>query len=190
MHLLVDRYPSPIGEILLVHDRAGNLRALDFTDFRSRMEQLLEDHYGEYTLEPQPAPKDPRVALDAYFAGDLGALDALQVSTAGTPFQREVWRALRTIPAGIPTSYGALAAQMGRPGSARAVGSANRKNPVAIVVPCHRVIGAQGTLVGYAGGMDRKRWLLEHEATWNAGRAGRIANEPAAQSCSTSPDGA
>ncbi len=165
MHLLVDHYPSPIGEIVLVYDRDEHVRALDFVDFRERMERLLKEHYGTYALAPAAMPPSMRSALDAYFAGELCALDRLQVSTAGTPFQREVWRALRAIPAGAPTSYGVLAAQLGRPGSARAVGSANRKNPVAIVVPCHRVIGSQGALVGYAGGMSRKRWLLEHEAT-------------------------
>lgn len=181
MHLLVDHYPSPIGKIVLVYDRDEHVRALDFSDFRERMERLLKEHYGAYTLEPETMPKALRAALDAYFAGDLRALDSLQVSTAGTPFQREVWRALRTIPAGSPTSYGVLAAQLGRPGSARAVGSANRKNPVAIVVPCHRVIGSQGTLVGYAGGMNRKRWLLEHEAAQSAllSPSGRSAGDSA-----------
>lgn len=164
MHLLVDHYPSPIGDIVLVHDGQANLRALDFSDFRERMERLLKEHYGAYTLQDGAAPAPLRAALDAYFAGDLDALNRLQVSTAGTSFQREVWLALRTIPAGAPTSYGGLAAQLGRPGAARAVGTANRKNPVAIVVPCHRVIGSQGALVGYAGGMNRKRWLLDHEA--------------------------
>jgi O-6-methylguanine DNA methyltransferase len=164
MHLQVDHYASPLGEIVLSWDLDENLRALDFADYRARMERLLKVHYGSYTLTPMAAPVALRAALDAYFAGDVRALERVRVSTEGTPFQREVWRALRTIPAGTTMSYGSLAAQLGRPGSARAVGTANRENPVGIVVPCHRVIGAQGTLTGYAGGMERKRWLLAHEA--------------------------
>jgi O-6-methylguanine DNA methyltransferase len=175
MHLQVDHYASPVGQILLAWDRDENLRALDFVDYHARMERLLKVHYGTYTLTPMSAPVALRAALDAYFAGDLRALDRLSVSTEGTPFQREVWRALRTIPAGTTMSYGSLAAQLGRPGSARAVGTANRENPVGIVVPCHRVIGAQGALTGYAGGIERKRWLLAHEAGALAARLERGA---------------
>lgn len=168
MHLQVDRYESPVGCILLVCDAQSNLRALDFVDYRARMERLLLQHYGAFTLHDAPAPAALRGALDRYFAGDLRALDAVQVETGGTPFQREVWRALRTIPAGGTTSYGALAALLGRPGSARAVGTANGKNPVAIVVPCHRVIGTAGAMTGYAGGLPRKQWLIAHESRQRA----------------------
>ena len=116
------------------------------------------------------APADPgalapsiRAAFDAYFAADLGALDVLEVDPAGTPFQLDVWRALRAVRPGTTISYKELARRIGRPDSVRAVGAANGANPVPIVVPCHRVIGADGSLVGYGGGLDRKRWLLAHE---------------------------
>jgi O-6-methylguanine DNA methyltransferase len=102
-------------------------------------------------------------SLEAYFDGDLGAIDTLPVETGGTELQRSVWAALRAIPAGETRSYGALAAQIARPTAARAVGHANGANPVGVVVPCHRVIGADGSLTGYAGGIERKRWLLAHE---------------------------
>ena len=94
----------------------------------------------------------------------MGAIDQVQVETRGTPFQEEVWAELRRIPAGSTLTYGELAARLGRPGASRAVGRANGQNPVAIVVPCHRVVGAHGVLTGYGGGLDRKRWLLAHEA--------------------------
>jgi methylated-DNA-[protein]-cysteine S-methyltransferase len=100
----------------------------------------------------------------AYFDGDVRALDALPVKTQGTAFQSEVWAALRAIPVGQTRSYGQLAAAIGRPSAVRAVGLANGSNPVGVIVPCHRVIGANGTLTGYAGGLERKRWLLAHEA--------------------------
>ncbi|HCC1079435.1 TPA: methylated-DNA--[protein]-cysteine S-methyltransferase, partial [Salmonella enterica subsp. enterica serovar Paratyphi C] len=101
--------------------------------------------------------------LADYFAGNLAVIDTLETATGGTPFQREVWQALRAIPCGQVMHYGQLAAQLGRPGAARAVGAANGANPISIVVPCHRVIGRNGTLTGYAGGVQRKEWLLRHE---------------------------
>ena len=104
-----------------------------------------------------------RAALQAWFAGDLRAFDGLSITTGGTEFQRRVWAALRDIPAGETRSYGQLAAAIGQPTAVRAVGLANGANPVGIVTPCHRVIGAGGALTGYAGGVERKRWLLEHE---------------------------
>ena len=107
-------------------------------------------------------------ALEAFFAGRLQAIDAVAVHTGGTAFQRRVWAALRAIPAGTTTTYGRLAAALGQPTASRAVGLANGANPVVIVVPCHRVIGADGTLTGYGGGIERKRWLLDHERSWSA----------------------
>ena len=109
------------------------------------------------------APGPVRRAVEAYFAGDVRALDSLEVKTAGTVFQRAVWAALRAIPAGETRSYAQLAAAVGAPRAVRAAGLANGQNPVAVIVPCHRVIGANGTLTGYAGGLERKRWLLAHE---------------------------
>jgi methylated-DNA-[protein]-cysteine S-methyltransferase len=105
-----------------------------------------------------------RRAVEAYFGGDLTAFDAVVVKTGGTVFQQAVWAALRAIPAGETRSYGQLAAAIGSPRAVRAVGLANGSNPVGVIVPCHRVIGANGTLTGYAGGLERKRWLLAHEA--------------------------
>jgi O-6-methylguanine DNA methyltransferase len=159
----MDRLSTPIGTLLLVSDEDGRVRALDFDDYEARMLRLLKTHYGDPTLAPGPAPAPARRALDAYFASDLTALDDVPVATGGTPFQRMVWAALRRIPAGTTTSYGALAATIGRPSAMRAVGLAVGSNPVAIIVPCHRVIGADHSLTGYAGGLARKRWLLEHE---------------------------
>ena len=115
--------------------------------------------------ETERGPLTPRLtrAFDAYFAGDLVAIDGLEADPAGTEFQRQVWAELRRIPAGATISYSQLAARVGRPEAVRAVGAANGRNPVPIVVPCHRVIGANGALVGYGGGLDLKRWLLVHE---------------------------
>lgn len=163
MRLMLNTYGSPLGDILLVSDNDGALRALDFADYEERLRWLLRLHYGAYQLNPAPAPVAVVAALDAYFAGDLDAPASIRVATGGTPFQREVWAALRRIPVGRTTTYGALAAELGRSGASRAVGLANGSNPIAIVVPCHRVIGRDGTLTGYAGGLQRKRWLLEHE---------------------------
>ena len=159
---LVDRFLSPIGTIRLVHDGRA-LRALEFQDCDDRLHRLLRCHYGAYRLEDATAPGAFRLALEAYFGGDLHAIDDLPVETGGTPFQKEVWRALRTIPAGETISYGVQAQRIGKPKAVRAVGLANGANPVGIVVPCHRVIGANGALTGYGGGLGRKRWLLAHE---------------------------
>jgi O-6-methylguanine DNA methyltransferase len=164
MQLTLSRYAAPFAELLLVTDAQGQLRALDFSDFGERMHRLLARHYGVFALADGEAPAAIIAALDAYFAGDLAALDGVAVATGGTDFQRSVWAALRQIPAGQTSGYGALAARIGKPGAARAVGLANGMNPVGIVVPCHRVIGASGALTGYAGGVERKRWLLAHEA--------------------------
>jgi methylated-DNA-[protein]-cysteine S-methyltransferase len=156
---------TPIGVLLAVADEKGRLRALDWEDFEARMLALLGRHYG-----PLPPPREGSLpgrvkdALLAYFSGDIRAVDSLQVETRGTPFQRNVWRALRTIGAGETLSYRGLAERIGAPKAMRAVGLANGQNPVGIVVPCHRVIGADGSLTGYGGGLPRKQWLLEHEA--------------------------
>ena len=114
-------------------------------------------------MEDRAAPPAIRHAINKYFSGDLFAIDAIPVTTGGTSFQRDVWAALRTIQPGTTLSYGKLARQLGRPKSVRAVGLANGANPVAIVIPCHRVIGTDGSLTGYGGGVNRKRWLLIHE---------------------------
>ena len=159
----LDRIASPLGEVLLVTDADGAVRAFDFTDYEPRMRKLLTRHYGEVVLTPGRAPEAIRAAVAAYFGGDARALDGLKVKTGGTDFQRSVWAALRTIPAGETWSYGQLASAIGKPAAVRAVGLANGANPIGVIVPCHRVVGANGTLTGYAGGLERKRWLLAHE---------------------------
>ena len=165
--LLIDRVDTPIGEMLIVADREGNLRAVDWADHETRMRRFLRLHYGEngFRLEPARNPNDLAYAISRYFEGELTAIDILPVQTSGTPFQREVWRALRKIPCGTTVSYAKLAEQIGRPAAVRAVGLANGSNPVGVVVPCHRVIGANGSLTGYGGGIARKSWLLEHEGS-------------------------
>lgn len=165
--LLLDSLATPIGMLLVLADEQQRLRALDWHDYEARMHRLLRLHYGDqgrgYQVQQGALPAPLRQALEHYFAGDLGAIDSIAVHTGGTAFQREVWQALRTIPAGHTLSYGALAARLGRPKAVRAVGLANGANPIGIVVPCHRVIGANGALTGYGGGIERKQWLLAHE---------------------------
>jgi methylated-DNA-[protein]-cysteine S-methyltransferase len=159
----IETFSTPIGSILLLTDDEGKVRALDWEDYAVRMHWLLRLHYGTPRLEPKTGPSAARHAVEAYFAGTVAAIDTLPVKTGGTTFQREVWAALRTIRTGETTTYGRLAAQLGRPKAMRAVGMANGANPVSIIVPCHRVIGANATLTGYGGGIERKRWLLRHE---------------------------
>ena len=162
--LVLDRVPSPIGAMLLVADGEERLRALDWEDYEPRMRRLLRLHYGDRAvLRNGRTPPSVLSRLDAYFAGDLPALDGIPVATGGTQFQRAVWAALRQIRPGQTVSYGALAGRIGRPAAVRAVGMANGANPISIVVPCHRVIGADASLTGYGGGLERKRWLLAHE---------------------------
>jgi methylated-DNA-[protein]-cysteine S-methyltransferase len=153
---------TPVGEVMLVA-RDGKLCALDFARARGRVRRELKARFGDVTLVRTPDPAGAASALRAYFAGRLDALDGIEVDLGGTPFQRRVWAALRRIPAGRTLSYSQLAARIGRPAAVRAVGTANGRNPVAIVVPCHRVIAAGGGLGGYGGGLPRKRWLLRHE---------------------------
>jgi methylated-DNA-[protein]-cysteine S-methyltransferase len=161
--LTLDRLSTPIGEALLAVDEQARLRALFFADFEARMRRTIGRLYGG--LEPQPgrAPAAIAEALEAYFAGELSALSAIEWRLGGTAFQRKAWTALAEIPAGETRSYGEQAARIGHPAAVRAVGLANGANPIWLVLPCHRVIGANGTLTGYGGGLERKRWLLEHE---------------------------
>lgn len=161
----VERLETPTGRILVVTDDGGCLRAVDWEDHETRLHQLLRRHYGADTIRFRPAPRASAASrsLQAYFEGDTDCLAGLPVATNGTGFQRMVWDALRRIPAGQTVSYGALAARIGRPTAMRAVGLANGANPISIVVPCHRVIGAGGALTGFGGGLERKRWLLAHE---------------------------
>jgi O-6-methylguanine DNA methyltransferase len=127
------------------------------------MAKLLARRYGSVEFQRESDPLGLKRLLEDYFAGDLRALDAVPVRTGGSAFQESVWKALRTIPAGQTWTYGKLALRVNHPQGARAVGHANSLNPVAIIVPCHRVIGASAALTGYAGGLERKQWLLQHE---------------------------
>jgi methylated-DNA-[protein]-cysteine S-methyltransferase len=162
----LERAATPTGAMLIVTDDEQRLRVADWEDHEDRMQRLLRRRYGEnaIALVESQGVSPARRALEAYFEGEFGAVAAMPVAANGTPFQSEVWAALRLIPAGSTLSYGALAAQLGRPKAMRAVGLANGANPIAIFVPCHRVIGADASLTGYGGGLDRKRWLLAHES--------------------------
>src|SRR5437773_135061 len=144
--------------------RAGRLWALDFAESWPRRRAALGRRFPRVELRAAADPAGLVTRLERYFAGDIAALARIPVDLEGTPFQRRVWNALRQIPPGRTASYGELARAVGAPGAARAVGAANRSNPVAIVIPCHRVIGADGCLTGYAGGLGRKQWLLAHES--------------------------
>lgn len=164
MRLWFDRLASPLGTLLILQDDEGRLRALDFEDFEARMHRLLRLQLGgQVHLENRAATPEARRALEAFFDGELDALMRLPVALGGTDFQRGVWQALRGIQPGRTTTYGELAMTLGRASASRAVGMANGANPIALVLPCHRVIGQSGALTGYAGGLWRKRWLIEHE---------------------------
>ena len=162
MELKLDRIESPIGTVLLVTDDRSVV-SLDFAEYEARCTALLAKRYGAYRLVPALDPLGASSRVRAYFDGAVTALDDLPVETGGTAFQRGVWLGLRKIPSGTTLSYGALAASLGVPKASRAVGYANSLNPIAIALPCHRVVGADCSLTGYAGGLDRKRWLLAHE---------------------------
>jgi methylated-DNA-[protein]-cysteine S-methyltransferase len=162
--LLFDSVPTPIGEAQIVCDEDGNLRVFGWYGFEKRWKPQMRAHYGDLPLAAKKDPFGITSAIASYMHGEVCAIDKISVAFAGTPFQNKVWHALRTIPAGETLSYGALARQIGQPKAVRAVGLANGSNPVSVVVPCHRVIGSDGSLTGYGGGLDRKRWLLAHEA--------------------------
>jgi methylated-DNA-[protein]-cysteine S-methyltransferase len=163
--LLADRIKTPIGDLDLVADEDGRLHAVEWTEHEDRMHHSLRLQYGKhgYTLKSARNPAGLSAALRAYFNGELAAIDRLKVAAIGTEFQKAVWKALRAVPCGETISYAALAERIGRPTAVRAVGNANGDNPISVVVPCHRVIGTNGSLTGYGGGIERKRWLLAHE---------------------------
>jgi methylated-DNA-[protein]-cysteine S-methyltransferase len=153
---------SPLGPLTILGS-GGGLMGVEFGADRISFEHEWLRRRLPGVANEHPDPAGAVSALRAYFAGDLQALDRLSVDPIGTTFQRRVWTALRTVKAGRTASYADIANTIGAPKSTRAVGAANGANPIAIVVPCHRIIGSGGSLVGYGGGLDRKRWLLEHE---------------------------
>ncbi|PZQ63823.1 MAG: methylated-DNA--protein-cysteine methyltransferase [Phenylobacterium zucineum] len=159
--LTLDRIQTPIGTALTVTDEAGVLRAFNWTDYEDAMQAWIARRYPKADRREGKGPV--RAAMDAYFGGDIRALESVPWHGEGTAFQQKVWQTLCAIPAGETISYAILAERIGKPTAVRAVGLANGSNPVALIVPCHRVIGSNGSLTGYGGGLPRKRWLLEHE---------------------------
>jgi methylated-DNA-[protein]-cysteine S-methyltransferase len=153
---------TPIGRVILVAHQ-GRLCGVGLGREPEWVRGVVERRFGEVEWVPGDDPAGAASALERYFSGELRAPDSIPVDPGGTPFQRRVWSALRDIPAGQTCSYSYVARTVGAPKAVRAVGAANGANPVAIVIPCHRVVGADGDLVGYGGGLDLKRWLLVHE---------------------------
>lgn len=159
MSFVFDRITTPLGEAQLVADEAGRICLFGWYE-SDRWQSRFVD------LRPSRNPFDYSSAMDKYFAGDVFVIDGLPVLCSGTEFQVKVWHALRAIPAGETESYGALAKRIGEAKAVRAVGLANGANPIGLIVPCHRVIGSDGSLTGYGGGLPRKKWLLAHEAKY------------------------
>ena len=160
--LIYDTVATPIGTVVLVVD-GERLCSLDYADYEQRMMTLLQKRYGAVQLSKMNDPCGFSSRVQRYFAGDFGCLDEIPVSVGGTPFQQQVWERLRAIPVGKTVTYGEMAAQLGKPKAYRAVGASNALNPIALVLPCHRVVGSNAALTGYAGGLERKQWLLRHE---------------------------
>jgi methylated-DNA-[protein]-cysteine S-methyltransferase len=165
--MILDRttVKTPLGPVLLLA-HGTRLVGLEFADRASRVGRLrrqLARTLGRFEERDARDPAGAVTRLRRYFAGDVHALDRQPVAAHGTEFQRSVWRALRRIPAGRTRSYAEMARRIGRPSAVRAVGAANGANPVALFVPCHRVVASDGSLHGYGGGLERKRWLLAHE---------------------------
>jgi methylated-DNA-[protein]-cysteine S-methyltransferase len=159
----MDEVESPVGIVVLIA-RDGTLACVDYDDCRDRLLALMTRRYGAVILRPAVDPFGFSSRIRAYFEGSLDAIAEIPVDPGGTAFQRKLWTALRRIPAGRTLTYSDVASRMGgRPTAARAVGAANARNPIALVIPCHRLIGSDNTLTGYAGGLWRKRWLLDHE---------------------------
>jgi methylated-DNA-[protein]-cysteine S-methyltransferase len=166
VELRTDTIDSALGPIVIVTD-AVSLCALDFADCEERMMELLSRRFDDLVFRHEANPLGVSDRVRGYFAGDVHALDGIAVDPGGTEFQQTVWSALCKIPVGTTRTYGQLAAGIGRPTASRAVGLANSLNPVAIVIPCHRLIGSNASLTGYAGGLHRKQWLLRHEGALN-----------------------
>ena len=168
--------PTPIGDMLALSSDEG-LCALEFTTVQgraggeerlSRLEARLQRWFPPHEMVDRETPiiARTRVWLTDYFDGGGSDISGLRFDMRGAPFELRVWAALREIPAGQTTSYGAIAKALGSAGASRAVGMANGANPIAIIVPCHRVIGSNGSLTGYGGGLERKTWLIDHERRW------------------------
>ncbi len=159
--LFVTGFETLIGQARLVYDNEGQVHAFGWYEGDTWLKR-----FGCADFVDGTDPFGLVATMNAYFAGDVRAIDHIRVQMRGTAFQNAVWQALRGIPAGETMSYGALAKKLGQPGAMRAVGLANGANPIGVIVPCHRVIGADGSLTGYGGGIARKKWLLAHEARY------------------------
>jgi methylated-DNA-[protein]-cysteine S-methyltransferase len=162
MTILTDTIPTPLGAMILLA-RDGVMLFLEFSDADDRVEREMKVRFGDAELVPTKNPFGFSERIAKYFAGDLATIDTIPTDGSGTDFQRRVWAELRNIPCGVTISYGELASRLGDKNAMRAVGLANGRNPIAVVVPCHRVIGANGSMTGYGGGIARKEWLLRHE---------------------------
>ena len=160
--LYKDEYSSPIGEIIVIND-GSSIVYLDFKDCKERITRLLTKRYRNFEIAESSNFFQIIERLKGYFNKDWTTFDDLKLSTGGTLFQKRVWSDLQAIPRGEVISYAQLANNVGNEKAVRAVASSNARNPLSIVIPCHRVIGKDGSLRGYAGGVSRKQWLLEHE---------------------------
>jgi methylated-DNA-[protein]-cysteine S-methyltransferase len=165
MRLLVERIKTPIGALVITHD-AKRLANIAFADREDRRAKELKRDFPDAELHRARERSRFATALEHYFEGDIRAIDRLPVIDFGTEFQKSCWAALRRVSAGTTRTYGEHARAIGRPNAPRAVGHANGFNPISIVVPCHRLVGANGGLVHYGGGLERKRWLIDHEARY------------------------
>ena len=164
---------SPLGTVEMVI-AGDSLEVLDFRDSNGRVDALIARCCPEGVRRADSDPSGIAGKIAAYFEGELDAIDDIDANPRGTPFQQAVWKALRTIPCGSTIAYRDLAERVGKPRARQAVGQANGRNPVAVVVPCHRVIGADGSLTGYGGGIERKEWLLRHEGALDRDRPSLI----------------
>ena len=167
-YINLEPYLTPIGSFLVATDDTERVRAIDLYGDEPRTMRHLRRHFGEQMdIRHGAMPTSVKRALDGYFGGDLHTLEDIPCKPDGTDFQQSVWSALRAIPAGQTMSYGELADRLGNPRAVRAVGLANGSNPIPLIIPCHRVIGSDGSLTGYGGGLERKRWLLTHEGRFS-----------------------
>jgi len=162
--VLIEALATPIGEFWMAVD-GERVVASEFADHERRFLVNLSRRGYCPILPAEQKPSPRTTAMKRYFDGDMAALEGIAIKLDGTAFQCLAWQALRRIPAGAPIAYSAQARAIGKPKAQRAVGLANRHNPVPVIVPCHRVIGKSGALTGYAGGLWRKQWLLDHEKT-------------------------
>jgi methylated-DNA-[protein]-cysteine S-methyltransferase len=170
--LILSSVESPIGPLAFACDGEGVVRGCSFAGGNAAsagggLARTMAQEYPAARIEEGDAPTILIATLDAYFAGDRGALDRIAWSLDGAAsaagFQARVWRALAQVPAGVTISYGEMARRVGEPGAAQATGVALNRNPIALVLACHRVVGADGAMIGFGGGLERKTWLLRHE---------------------------